>query len=121
MILNEQKSSTAISAKISTLDIELIKIYMQGAVYSFCKNNPNDWFSVRVLFGGENTNWSNTPMQKLYDYHCKVRSENAVKNAAADAGHLLKQMLTEDETRTFEMREGYKTREYRLISNKQGE
>lgn len=99
MILNEQKSSTAISAKISTLDIELIKIYMQGAVYSFCKNNPNDWFSVRVLFGGENTNWANTPMQKLYDYHSVMQNDTAQKRAMADEGHLLKQVLAEDKLR----------------------
>ena len=116
MILNEAEVKvSSISAKISALDIEIIKVYIQGAVYSFCKNNPGSWFSVRVLFGGENTDWSNTPLQKIYDYHCKVQSDEPIKRAAIDVGRLLKRTLADDETRVFEVKKGFKTTEYRQV------
>lgn len=118
MIVSESKVKvSAISANIPAVDIEIIKIYIQGAVYSFCKNNPNSWFSVRTLFGGENTDWSNTPLNKIYNYHIKEQSNNPLQSSAIDVGRLLKSVLADDKTRVFEMRKGFKTSEYRQVNN----
>jgi hypothetical protein len=94
-------------AELSPEDIEKIKIYLQGAVYCWCKNCKNEkcepeWFSVRSLFGGENNDWRGTPLQKLYDwYETKGYADDESHNKAGmDAGHLLKRTLFEDK-RTF--------------------
>lgn len=93
-----------ISAKLIPADIEVIKVYMQGAVYAFCNVKPDEPFSARILFGGNNRNWGDTPMQKLYDYQLKEgkSEEDAHQSAAIDAGKLLKAVLDRD-SREFEI------------------
>lgn len=56
------------------------------------------------FFGGDNKNWGNTPMQKLYDYYIKEgkTEEDAHQAAAIDAGRLLKAVLERD-SREFEI------------------
>lgn len=104
MITNNTTQIKRISAKLIPADIEVIKVYMQGAVYAFCNVKPNEPFSARILFGGNNRNWNGTPMQKIYDYYIKEgkSEEDAHQSAAIDAGRLLKALLERD-SRDFEI------------------
>lgn len=95
----------------------LMKAYLQGAVYCWCKNCKNqDWFAAHDLIGGDNNDWSDTPLMLLYEYYRDGRNDHnsiqyAIDEAGKAAGRLLKELLLED-SRTFETREGF-TREYR--------
>lgn len=93
----------SMSAKLSNEDLELVKAYMLGAINDFCKNNKNEAFSIRIMFGEDNADWRKTPMQKIYDYHINngKSHDEARKIAGQDAGHLLKRILNDDD-RTFE-------------------
>ena len=50
MILNANPKNIKIAAKLSGIDVEIIKIYIQGVIHGFCQNNYDTWFSVRKLF-----------------------------------------------------------------------
>lgn len=104
MINNNATKTYNISANLIPVDEEIIKVYMQGAVYAFCNTNKGEAFSARILFGGDNKNWGNTPMQKLYDYYIKEgkTEEDAHQAAAIDAGRLLKAVLERD-SRKFDI------------------
>lgn len=94
----------------------LIKAFLQGAVYCWVKNRSGEWFAARDLLGGENTNWADTPLQRLYNKHMEDgKSDNDAFDAAAvDAGWLLKAVLSED-SRMFEMNDATYTNTYRWI------
>lgn len=109
MFNNEQKIRK-ISAKLSGEQITRIKYFIKGAVYSFCANNlaieqdgTSQWFGVYTLFGGNNFYWSD-PLVELYNYYIKINksSDEAINMAGQDVGHLLKQVLQEDD-RTYEV------------------
>lgn len=96
--------------------INRVKDYLQGAVYSWCKNvkanGENKWFATRDFLGGANCNLDNTPMMDLYEHYKKNSdSDYAHYEAGKAAGRILKQLLL-DEKRTFETRKNF-TREYR--------
>lgn len=105
------------SAKLSPEEMELAKGYLQGAVHSFCKNNPGAPFSLRELVGGENRDWNATPLQALYDYHITAgkTKDKAKRQAAIDAGWLLKAVLAEDQNRYFVQSQGRKTKIYQKM------
>jgi len=105
------------SAELSEDDLTLAKRYLQGAVHSFCKNNPNQPFSVRDLLGGENKDWHGTPLQVLYDYHFSITKadKKAKQRAAVDAGWLLKAVLHEEESRCFCQISGSRTKRYQKL------
>lgn len=102
MITKTNQTARKISAKIPIVNIELAKAYIQGAVHSHCNKNVSKDFSVRILFGGNNKNWENTPLQCIYDYHKYIGNAKDPADAAAkDVGWLFKSVLIDD-TRTFE-------------------
>ena len=105
------------SAKLSTDETNLAKKYLQGAVHSFCKNNPGVAFSLRDLVGGENKDWRETPLQPIYNYHISLgKTEKKAKiQAAIDAGWLLKAVLEEEKARAFEQMQGPGAKLYRKI------
>ncbi len=77
--------------------------FLQGAVYCWCKNRPNEWFAMRDLMGGDNYYWEGTPLLSLYQKHYDIlgkASEDAVTAAAKDSGWLLKRVI-EDDKRIF--------------------
>ena len=104
----------SISAKISPQETELAKAYIKGAVHSFVKNNPKQKMSVRILFGAENKDWYDTPLQVIYDYYNSKNRVNAKERAAIDVGWLLKTVLAEDDSREYEETTGY-TKEYSMV------
>lgn len=91
-----------------------IYAFLQGAVYCWCKNRPNEWFSARDLVGGDNFHWQGTPTQPLYEYYVSFGLGNnyAVPEAGKALGRLLKRVIVDDK-RTFDTRIGYMTRQYR--------
>ncbi len=94
----------SISAKISASEISTAKTYISDAVDDFCLANGNKAsFSVRILFGGENRDWTDTPLQCIYEYHLNAGKKDPVRRAAIDVGHLLKGILVSDkETYVFD-------------------
>ena len=100
MLENISTTVRRISAKISAEELALAKAYMQGAVHSFCGCNGDREFSVRTLFGGTNRDWSDTPLQWIYEYHKSAGKPDPAEAAAKDVGWLFKQVLLDD-VRTF--------------------
>ncbi len=80
--------------------------FLQGDVYSWCKNRKDEWFAARDLLGGDNYYWQGTPMIALYE-----KSED-VEQAGKDAGWLLKRVLNDDK-RTFEVSTDGRVKIYR--------
>jgi len=84
--------------------------FLQGAVYCWCKNRKNEWFSLRDLMGGDNYYWKGTPLNSLYLKHKnkgKADEEAVNKGAGKDAGWLLKKMIKEDKRMFDTKREDY--------------
>jgi len=90
---------------------ELICAFLQGAVYCWCKNRRDEWFALRDLMGGDNFFWRGTPLIVLWDKH-NGRAADPLKEAAKDAGWLLKKVIDADR-RTFESREEGLVKQYR--------
>ncbi|MFA6104122.1 MAG: hypothetical protein WC721_18170 [Victivallaceae bacterium] len=101
---------------ISDEETNLIKAFMQGAVYGWIKSHPGEWFAVRDLVGGENWDWAGTPLYALFEKHKNdgKSDDEAFDVAAQDLGWLVKTALSEDK-RTFESRESGLVRNYRWI------
>jgi len=93
--------------------------FLQGAVYCWCKNRPDEWFSMRDLMGGENYYWQGTPLHVLYSKHeNKVKPwETAVKDAGKDSGWILKKVINNDQ-RKFETKKEELIRKYKWIKDK---
>ena len=97
-----------ISAKITSEQINNIKYYIKGSVYSFCNNCKNENggqlpFAAYKLFGEDNYYWQD-PLIALYDYYHEIRGlglEESVAAAGKDIGLLLKLVLQEDPVRTY--------------------
>jgi hypothetical protein len=116
MLIGEHKQRN-ISAELSEREKERICDFIQGSVYCFCKNNPDEWFAARDLFGGVNYSWSATALESLYDWHENSGASEPVKSAGKDIGWLLLRVLSEDK-RIFEKRKGYMTNEYKWVVEK---
>lgn len=97
-MISTKKKTYKISANLSTYEIDNIKSYIKGAVNTYCTNFPENSFSVQCLFGGDNRDWNDTPLQKVYDYYISIGKshDEASKAAAQDVGRLLRETLSED-------------------------
>ncbi|HCZ36319.1 MAG TPA: hypothetical protein DHV26_10390 [Cytophagales bacterium] len=80
--------------------------FLQGAVYSWCNSQKNEWFAARDLLGGGNFHWAGTPMIVLYE------KSHDIEQAGKDAGWLLKRVL-QDDKRTFESSSDGWVKQYR--------
>ena len=96
----------SIVANLDENKVQRIKDFVQGAVYCFCKNCPNQWFAVKDLFGGENFYWQKTPLFELYTWHAQKRESDAIEMAGKDVGWILLNVLHFDK-RTFELKRDY--------------
>jgi hypothetical protein len=96
----------------------LIKAYMQGAVYSWVKNRKNEAFAIRNLVGGENYEWSGTPLLALWEKQIKLgkRGDDATEAAAKDLGWLTKTVLSDDK-RTFTLEKSGLVNSYRWVGD----
>lgn len=103
---------------ISKEETRAIKIFLQGAVYCWSKNRPDEQFAARHLVGGENFEWAGTPLIVLYEKHVNAgkSSPDAIEAAAKDVGWLLKAALDEDK-RHYEVGKSGLTAGYRWVGN----
>lgn len=101
---------------ISNEEKQRIIDFLQGAVYCWCKNRPDEWFSMRDLMGGDNYYWQGTPLLVLYKKHEKKHNDwkPAVEAAGKDSGWLLKEVIHKDK-RKFETKKDELIRKYRWI------
>lgn len=93
-----------------------IQLFLQGAVYCWCKNRNKDWFSLRDLMGGENFYWQGTPLYALYEKQEKIGAEDPIKQAGKDGGWLLKKVISDDK-RTFKTKIEGMIRKYKWINS----
>lgn len=102
---------------ISASDMQRIRDFLQGAVYCWCKNRKGEWFSARDFIGGDNYYWEHYPLGVLYFRYINAGKTHdyAFEQAAKDAGHILKSVLSDDD-RIFETEGGY-TRKYRWMED----
>jgi hypothetical protein len=100
---------------ISNEEKQRIMDFLQGAVYCWCKNRKDEWFSLRDLMGGDNYYWEETPLLPLYNKH-KIKSSEPVKEAGKDGGWLLKAVINKDK-RQFETKKEALIRKYRWKFN----
>ncbi len=118
MAFNTNNSETELRSVtgIDQTERQRILDFLQGAVYCWCKNRSDDWFSARDLLGGENYHWAGTPLLPLYLKHEDKGKdwEQAVKDAGKDAGWLLKSVIANDK-RTFETKKEELIRKYRWV------
>ena len=98
---------------IQQYDAQRIYDFLNGAVYCWCKNRPNEWFALRDLMGGDNFYWNDTPLIKLYEKHIAdgKSSEDSITDAAKDAGWMLKKVL-DTSKRNFDHKKEDQTRKY---------
>lgn len=84
-------------------ELQLVRSFVQGAVYCWVKNRKGEWFAVRDLVGGENTDWTGTPLESIYARHIGIgKADNeAFESAAKDIGWIVKSVLADDR-RCFE-------------------
>jgi hypothetical protein len=113
MIVNGNHEIRNVSG-ISDADRIAIRHFLQGAVYCWCKNKKNEWLSLRELMGGDNFYWNATPLISLYNKHEYSGSNDAIGDAAKDAGWILKEVIEKD-PRKFEVIKAEMTNKYRWI------
>lgn len=75
---------------LNATELKSIKGYVSKTIRSWIKNC--EVFTVKDLFGYENWNWSDTPLQILYDkrYEMYYDENVAYRQAAIDLGHIVK-------------------------------
>ena len=96
---------------ISDAERQRMADFLQGAVYCWCKNRRDEWFSLRELMGGDNYYWSGTPLLPLYLKH-EGHNADPVREAGKDAGWILKAVIARDK-RNFETKKEALIRQYR--------
>jgi len=87
--------------------------FLQGAVYCWCKNKKDEWFSMRDLMGGDNFYWEGTPLMALFGKHKTEGKDDkaAIEAAGKDSGWLLKLVIDNDK-RNFETKKEDLIRKY---------
>lgn len=96
--------------------LQPIRVYLQGAVRTWCRDRKYQPFRASDLLGGANFNWQGTSLQPLYEYYLERSHGNevyAIRQAGIAAGYLLKQVLSRA-NRRYRTEKGY-TRTYRWI------
>jgi hypothetical protein len=104
---------------ISKEEKQRIIDFLHGAVYSWCNNNKDTWFSARDFLGRDNYFWQGTPMIVLYEKHqaSGKKWEDSFKQAGKEAGWLLKKVIGADK-RNFETKKIEQIRKYRWTGEK---
>ena len=101
MIIDEQgkevKSAKTIPTEIvSGKEQELIRAYLQGAVYTWCNCKKHEEFHFATFSGGDNYYWEGTCLYPLYENQPADDDDKAFAEAAKHGGMLLKQVLEKD-------------------------
>jgi len=98
---------------ISEVEKKAILNFLQGAVYCWCKNREEKWFSMRELMGGNNRDWNGTPLFVLYEKHINEgkTSSESFELAGRESGWLLKKVI-KDDARNFKTKKKDIIRKY---------
>ncbi len=112
MALRESSETREVGG-ITSQQKQRICDFLQGAVYCWCKNRADEWFSMRDLMGGDNYDWDGTPLFVLYQKHEGV-SDDPVGDAGKESGWLLKKVISDDQ-RVFESMREEQIRKYRWV------
>lgn len=109
-------SKIRINFRVQPEELALIKSYLQGAVYSWIKDHPDDFFAARDLVGGLNKEWHGTPLDCLYWKHKNTGKthEKSMFCAGIDLGWILKTVLSEDK-RKFSSRSVGRAKGYKWV------
>ncbi|MBA7513011.1 hypothetical protein ES705_05020 [subsurface metagenome] len=93
MLVNDHEIRAVVG--ISEIEKQRIMDYLQGSVYCWCNHRESDWFAARDLVGGNNHDWSNTPLIVLYEKQMDLgKSESeSVEQAGKELGWILKRVL----------------------------
>ena len=79
--------------------------FIRQKVHDWCDNHPGEQFAARDLFGGDYDDWTDTPLQAVYENRYnqhrstlaeKEKEHKAKKQAGRDVGWLLKRTLHND-------------------------
>jgi hypothetical protein len=96
-------------------DEQRIMDFLQGAIYCWCNQHNDSWFSVREIMGGNNRDeWDKTPLGILYDKHIKdgKSHDESWDLAGKEEGKILKKVINQD-ARNFETKEYEQIRQYK--------
>ena len=115
MSLTKEDTLRAVTG-ITEIERQASLNFLQGAVYCWCKNRPDEWFALRDLMGGDNTYWSGTALMPIYQKHNNLTEEQAFEAAGKDAGWLLKHVLVSD-SRMFDTKKAELVRHYKWLKN----
>lgn len=92
--------------------------FLRGAVDKWIRVNGNQWFHARDLIKfvyGSSSDWNGIILQKIYKQNMKIYSNNhdvAHAQSGRVVGHLLKEMLFDDQIREFDITDGGMARKY---------
>ena len=114
MITKGNSELRAVSGISSDEERDIIN-FLQGAVYCWCKNRKDEWFSLRDLMGGENYYWNDTPMIKLWEKHHNLGKDDPVIEAGKDGGWILKKVIANDKRKFETKKEEDMIRKYKWI------
>jgi hypothetical protein len=104
-------------AWLSETEEQRMMDFLQGAVYCWCGNHRNEWFSAREFMGGPNREaWDKTPLGRLYDRHIEEGKspDDAWNLAGQEEGKLLKKVINRD-ARSFETKTEALIRQYKWV------
>lgn len=100
--------------RITLMDTVVAEDFIRTAVDFQCKSYPEQWFSVRILFGGATFQWPGTPLECIYDRHIRNGRKPAKASivAARDIGKMMTKFLSQH-PQNFNI-EGKRANEYLL-------
>lgn len=101
MIINEsgkemRSTKTVPTGIVSEVEQDLIRAYLQGAVYAWCNCKKQEEFRFATFSGGDNYYWEGTCLYPLYENQPTDDQDKAIVEAAKHGGMLLKQVLEKD-------------------------
>ena len=101
MIINEsgkemRSTKTVPTGIVSEVEQDLIRAYLQGAVYAWCNCKKQEEFRFATFSGGDNYYWEGTCLYPLYENQPTDDQDKAIVEAANHGGMLLKQVLEKD-------------------------
>ena len=88
---------------LSTSQKGEIENYIRALIQGYVQGN-NKPFTVSDLVGGKFGDWSDSPLDYIYQFHYKIRNpKQAEEEAGKDMGRLFKYIMVNDKTRSYKM------------------
>lgn len=85
-------------SKIQQAELDtFIKGLIQGAL------SIKNTFTVSDVVGGRFTDWSNTPLDYIYQYHKNRNCANPENESGKDIGRIFKYVMAKDKNRKYEI------------------